>query len=178
MIIKISKLLTALLILFSCNSIANFHIWDISEIYTNEDGSVQFIELFCPANGQEVLNNHQIAATSDGNTVTFTFPSNSGTPTLNKRLLIATSNFAVLPGAVTPDFILPDNFINPNASAFTVNFGLGQDIMTFSGDQLPNDGVTSIDRNLVQATNSPTNFPGETGSINSNNDEIFSNGFE
>jgi hypothetical protein len=177
-ITKINKFLLSLIIFISFSVNANFHIWDISEVYSNEDGSVQFIELFCPQNGQEFLNAHQIAATSDGNTVTFTFPGNSGSPTLNKSLLIATSNFAALPGAVTPDFILPDNFINPNASAIVLNFGLGQDIMNFTGTQLPSDGVNSIDRNLVQATNSPTNFAGEAGSINAIVDLVFRNGFD
>jgi hypothetical protein len=178
MIIKTNKFLPAFLIFISCHSMASFHIWDLSEVYSNEDGSVQFIELFCPSNGQQFLSGHALSATSDGVTVTFTFPGDSGSPTANKRLLLATSNFAALPGAVTPDFILPDNFINPDASAIEVNFGPNQDVMNFTGTQLPSDGVTSIDRNLAQAINSPTNFAEEIGSIGANNDDIFSNGFE
>jgi hypothetical protein len=139
---------------------------------------VQFIELFCPANGQQFLTNHQLAATSDGVTVTFTFPGDSGNPTLNKTLLLATANFAALPGAVTPDFILPDNFINPNAASILIDFGLGQDNMSFSNAQLPSDGINSIDRFLVQAVNSPTNFAGQSGSLNAVDDSVFSNGFE
>lgn len=157
---------------------AAFHLWDITEIYSSEDGSVQFIELFCPNNGQQFLDAHTLAANSDGTTVTFTFPGNSGSPTLNRNLLIATSNFAALPGAVTPDFILPDNFINPNAASIELNFGPGQDVISFTGADLPGDGVMSIDDNLNVMTNSPTNFAGETGSIEVPSALIFEDGFE
>ncbi len=157
---------------------AAFHLWDVAEIYSSDDGSVQFIELFCAVNGQQFLNAHTLEAISDGNSVVFTFPGNSGSPTANKRLLIATSNFAALPGAVTPDFILPDNFINRDAANITLDFGPGQDVLNFTGDDLPNDGVMSIDDNLNVMTNSPTNFADQTGSITVLPVEIFSNGFE
>lgn len=176
--IKIKRMLVLVLLMGSSHSMASFHIWDISEIYTNDDGSIQFVELFCPSNGQQFLNAHQLAATSDGNTVTFTFPGDSGSPTANKRLLLATAGFAAVSGSVTPDFILPDNFINPNANAFVVDFGLGQDIMNFTGSNLPTDGINSIDRNLVQAINSPTNFADQVGSIDLSTDVVFENGFE
>jgi hypothetical protein len=49
---------------------AAFHLWTISEVYSNSDGSVQFIELFTPSVGQTFTNGTQIK--SNGNT--FTFP--------------------------------------------------------------------------------------------------------
>ena len=178
MLVNLKKITIIIILFLLSNSVnAAFHIWDISEVYSNQDGTVQYVALFCPSNNQQFLAGHDLAATSDGNTVTFTFPGNSGSPTMNKNLLIATSNFAALPGAVTPDFILPDNFINPNATSITVDFGVGQDAITFAGTDLPNDGINSIDDSIVSGINSPTNFAGDMGLLN-DPDVVFSNGFE
>ncbi len=58
-------------------SLAAQHLWDISEIYSNADGSVQFIELSTNANGQHLLNSHRIIAISDGNETNFVIPGNA-----------------------------------------------------------------------------------------------------
>lgn len=39
-------------LLWSSYAQAAFHLYDIREIYSNGDGSVQFVELFTAANGQ------------------------------------------------------------------------------------------------------------------------------
>ena len=114
---------------------------------------------------------HQLFATSDGNTKTFTFPSNLPNPpqTTGRTMLIATPGFAALPGGVTPDYTLPDPavfgaFFDPAATIITINFS-NVDSITISGPFLPRNGVQSIiDANptgtptLVIATNSPTHF--------------------
>ena len=152
---------------------AIFHLWDIKEVFSNSDGTVQFIELFTTAAGETDLDHHPITATSDGNVVTFTLDHNVAAPTTNKHLLLATAGFAALAGGVTPDFTpLPANFFNPNAASISINFA-GVDTVTFSGSALPKDGVTSLTdqtpagvQNLVAGVNSPTNFAGTAGSIN------------
>ena len=92
------------LVLISNSAQAAFHLWSFSEFFSNADGSVQFIEMVAAGSGETVANGAQIRTTS-GNT--FSFPGNLTGNTLNKRLLIATSGFASIPGAVTPDFTLP-----------------------------------------------------------------------
>lgn len=141
---------------------AAFHLWTINEIYSNEDGTVQFIELFCDASGQQFLSGHDITASRTGETNrVFTFPSNSPAPTTNRHLLIATAAFAGLPGSVTPDFILPDGFLfTPNG---TIDFANADD-QTYT--DLPTDGVQSLNYpGGTSAANSPTNFAGDAGSI-------------
>jgi hypothetical protein len=179
---NIIKLLL-LLIIFNIQSaaLANFHLWDLSEIYSDESGDVLYIELFCAVNGQQFLNAHDLIATSDGNAVTFTFPGDSGSPTQDKFLLLATSNFASIPGAVTPDFILPDQFFDRTATNLQLNFGPGQDIINITGADIPFDGLSSL--NLLpatptQTTNSPTNFAGNIGDIFVPPNTLFKNGFE
>lgn len=142
---------------------ANFHEWDINEIYTNADGTIQFVELFTTFNGQHVTDNHTIRASQGGSSNDFVFPDDSPAPTGNHHLLIATSGFASLTGAVTPDFILPDNFLfTPDG---TVNF-IGADSRTYAS--LPTDGILSIHYPSGNTdTNSPTNYAGQAGSVNS-----------
>lgn len=153
---------------------AAFHLWDIKEVFSNQDGTVQFIELFTTASGETVLHDHELTATSDGNVVTFTLDHNVAAPTTNKHLLFATAGFASLAGGVTPDYTpLPANFFNPNAASITISFANGIDSITFAGSLLPKNRVNSLTdqsptetQNLVAGVNSPTNFAGAAGSIN------------
>jgi hypothetical protein len=143
---------------------ASFHLWQIREVFSSADRSVQYMEMFSSSTfNQNFLSGHTIRTTSALNT--FTFPTNTGTPTQNKNLLIATAGFGSLPGGVTPDYILPANFFNPTGD--TLNFE-NFSVVTFTN--LPTNGVTAlqISSTAVQstATNSPTNFAGTTGSVN------------
>src|SRR6185503_12801428 len=77
---------------------AMFHLWTIREVYSNADGSIQYVELTTSSDFQNVLAGHNLTATSDGSVVTFTFGSSLGsTSTGGHRLLIATPGFAALP---------------------------------------------------------------------------------
>jgi hypothetical protein len=153
-----------------------FHLWDVKEIFSNADGSVQFIEFFCgAASFEHFLANHPMSATSDGAVVNYTFSGNLNTQqsTANRHFLAATAGFAALPGGVAPDYTIPANFFNPNATSVTINFSGGTDVVTFSGALLPKDGVMSLTdqspagaTNLMAGVNSPTNFAGAAGSIN------------
>lgn len=153
---------------------AAFHLWDVKEVFSNQDGTVQFIELFTTAPGETAIDDHVLTATSDGNVVTFTLDHNLASPTTNKHLLFATAGFAALAGGVAPDYTpLPPNFFNPNAASITIDFSNGIDSITFAGSALPKNGVNSLTdqspsgaQNLVAGMNSPTNFAGTTGAIN------------
>jgi hypothetical protein len=152
---------------------ASFHLWDIKEIFSSADGSVQFIELFTTSAGQGLLNGHQITATSDGVPVSFNFNRNlTGASTANRHFLMATAGFGSLAGGVTPDYTLPANFFNPSAANISINFA-NSDTVTFAGSLLPTDGVMSLTdqspagaQNFVAGINSPTNFSNATGSVN------------
>jgi len=142
---------------------AVFDLWDINEVFSNSDGTIQYVELFTTFNSQQFLLGHVLTATSDGSPVVFTFPSNSGAPTANQHILIATPAFSTIPGAPTPDYTIPAQFFDPNAASITINFAAGFDILTFSGPlNLPTDGINSLNRDLTTSNGSPTNFNGDT----------------
>jgi hypothetical protein len=139
---------------------ASFHLWAMSELYSNADGSVQFLELRALTGGQEFIAGHSIRAMSGGTVhsmlVTQNLPGDSG----GRTFLIGTQGFAAL-GVVTPDVIVPNGFFPQGGG--TADWGEGSD--TWNYGALPTDGTASLNRDGSTATNSPKNFAGQTGSV-------------
>jgi hypothetical protein len=182
-----SLVLAGAFLLSAAPAHAFFHEWDIKEIYTNADGSMQYIELHCPVAGENFPNGVQIIATSDGMSRTFTFNSNLAGDTTNRHLLIASPGFASLAGAVAPDFTLPAGvFFDPEATSITIQIfgGFVIDSVTFAGASLPLNGrdsltdttIHTLNTTLVSGQSSPTNYSGTAGALPT--DEIFLDGFE
>ena len=105
-------LLALMLTMFATASLATFHTFKIDEIYSNADGTVQYVVLLESQgfDGENLLGVHSLT-TTQGTTVTpFPFGTNlPGTITANKRVLIATPGFAAL-GIVTPDYVFSNGF--------------------------------------------------------------------
>lgn len=150
-----------------------FHLWRVSEMYTNSTGQVQFLEMFTTFSGQQFMTGHTIKCTNAANTQshTFTFPNNSCTPTNNHFFLMATASFSAQSGSVSPDYIIPDGFLFPEGGS--IDFGPSQQVFTYG--PLPTDGVNALKAtgfstvgpySFTSATNSPTNCAGSAGSIN------------
>ena len=138
---------------------ASFHLWQISEVYSNADGSVQFIELSSASGGQQFVTGHAITVSQGAATHAFTLPSDLPADSTNRTFLIGTQGFAAL-NLVTPDYVVPNNFLFlPNG----VIDWAGVDTVTYAS--LPNDGTRSINRSGVPGINSPKNFAGATGTI-------------
>ena len=152
----------AFVFLFQTSStlLAENHKWLINEIYSNADGTIQFVELRDDGDDQ----GHMLASTTLSTSISsFNFPNNLPTNinTQGRSVLIATAAFAALPGAPAPDYIIPDNFLRIFGS--TLVFSGSGDEVTYSA--LPTDGINSINRNGAQSTNSPRNFFNQSGSI-------------
>ncbi|MEZ4270152.1 MAG: hypothetical protein R3C68_01545 [Myxococcota bacterium] len=166
-LVSLARIIVSLaLVLISGRAQAAFHLWEIDEIYSNADGSVQYIELVTSNDSQNVLAGHTLIATSDGNEVTFTFPDDlASSSTADKRLLLATPNFANLTGGVIPDYTLPCGpFFDPTAAAISLNFA-GVDTVSFAATDLPSDAAMSVNASLVAQSNTPTNFAGTSGAL-------------
>jgi hypothetical protein len=145
---------------------ASFHLWEIYEVFSNADGSVQYVELGVADDFENEVGGHAIVATSDGVSRTFTFPMDlPHGQTAGRTFLVATPGFATLPGAVTPDYVLPcAPFFDPHASAITIRF-VAVDSVAYTGAALPTDGAQSISDQGVAAASSPQNFAGDVGSL-------------
>ena len=152
------RLLVALLFLLAPAAHASFHLWRMTEIYSNADGTIQFLELGVDSDGEQFLTNHALANSVGGVTSTFTFPSDLAPGTGGKRMLIATPGFVAL-NLVTPDYVVPNGFFS--AAGGSVNFA---DVDTWVYPAMPG-GALSLSRNGPNATNSPQNYAGQTGTI-------------
>ncbi len=143
----------------------SFHLFHINELYSNANGSIQFIELTIGnINGESFWQGQSIDVIQGNAVHSFRFTTNLPNPnTANKSVLIATQGFADL-NFITPDYIVPDGFLFTSGSA-TVNFA-GADAVTYAN--LPINSVHSIDRNGTIQVNSPKNFAGVTGTVPSN----------
>jgi hypothetical protein len=138
------------------------HTWDFSEVFSNFDGSIQFIELreCCGGPGETGLPGHTLTSGSRS----WVIPGGALTPpTSNKFYLIATPGFAALPGAPTPDAIIPAGSVP--------FFNNGGDTLsyvpwdTWAFPAIPTDGVNSRKRDGTTSVNNPTNYAGTTNSI-------------
>jgi hypothetical protein len=148
------------------SSNAAVHFWEITEVYSNADGSVQFIEMFDPLNGENYVAGSQLIFDADGVITTYTFPDNIplNIPTGQNNLLIATQGFEAVAG-VTPDFERAAGmFFNPNFSDLTVTFTGSFSELVALDDVFPTDGVHSWTQN-GSAINSPRNIHDQEGFV-------------
>jgi len=143
---------------------AGSHLWRFNEVFTNADGTIQFVELkeSMGAPSETFLLSKWVRSESTGKELVF--PENLIGPTSNKHLLLATAGFAALPGAPTPDYILPDGFFAPDTD-FLTYWTYSEAIMYWTAGQLPTDGVNSLNIDGTTGPNSPTNYAGVTGSV-------------
>jgi hypothetical protein len=144
---------------------AGSHLWRFNEIFTNEDGTVQFIELLecCGSTFENSLLNKWVRSEANGGE--YTFPANIPGNTANRYLLLATVDFAALPGAPTPDYIIPAGLIPVNGGNTLRYFVYSEAVMTYGAGALPTDGVTSLRIDGTTGANTPTNYNWDEGSV-------------
>jgi hypothetical protein len=163
-------LLASVLGLFATAALAEFHTFQIEQIYSNADATVQYVVMHesVGMNGESFWAGHLLTATQNGMTNSFAFNDNlpggdgygySQSPTANKRVLIASQGFAAL-HLVTPDFIMPNGFLPTNGA--TLNYA-GVDFVTFQS--LPTDGIHALNRSGTVVPNVATNFAGQSASV-------------
>ena len=157
------------------SALAGSHLWRIHEVFSSADGSVQFIEMeeCCGADNETYLGGKWILSDTTGSQ--FIFPGNlpCSNCTANRHLLLATAAFAALPDAPTPDYTITENFFDLNADTLTY-WMYGAATFPFGLGDLPIDGTHALVcldgggggcTTTATEVNSPTNFAGETGSV-------------
>ena len=165
-------ILLAGLAVFALPTAATYHTYQIEELFSNADGTVQYVVLHesLGMNGQNLLGGHALLSTGAGGTSTYTFPFDlpggscgyygcTMAQTARSHVLIATRGFAAL-GIVTPDYVVPDGFLSTGGG--TVNYA-GVDQWTYGA--LPTDGTNALFRDGSVKTNAASNFSGTTVSV-------------
>jgi hypothetical protein len=153
-------LLAAAAMLAALPAHSTFHLWSMDEVYSNSDGSVQFLEMTALTSFQQFFTGHTLKATQGGVTHTFVTASDLPGDSAGHTMIFATQGFAAL-GIVTPDYIVPNGFFFTNGG--TIVWGEGADTWTYGN--LPIDGSLSLHRDGSTAVNSPRDFAGTTGTV-------------
>jgi hypothetical protein len=148
---------------------AEFHLWNITEVYSSADGSVQFVKLQTTAGFQEFMQFGGSISSSDGTqTKTVNLTTQLPGDSANRSCLIGTANLSSIPGGVTPDYIMPPNFILPpvNGQPALVKYNPSGDTISYT--DLPTDGEHSLQKpagTTFVGTNMPVNFNGDANTI-------------
>jgi hypothetical protein len=158
-----TAVLLGLLLLFStANAYAGIHTWDVVEVFSNFDGTIQYVELLdVGATGTEVgVGNGSLTSSLHA----ISWANGAVTPpTAGKSYLIATAAFAALPGAPPPDVIIPAiNVPFFNTAGDTVSFA-GVDALVFGA--VPTNGTDSLDEATGVGANTPKNYAGFQGNV-------------
>src|SRR5436853_4620500 len=107
---------------------AAFHLFRIDQIYSNSDGSVQYVVIreASGANGENFWSGLSLRTTNAaGVAKTFQIPSNlPSSNTASRSVLIATPGFAAL-NLATPDFTIPARFMPTDGG--TLDYATGTD---------------------------------------------------
>jgi hypothetical protein len=128
---------------------ASYHTWQIAEVYSNADGTIQFVELreTLGFTGENLLAGRALTVTRTGGFAkTFVFPNDLPNPnTANRYVLIATQGYVDAAatyaqfGAAMPDYIVPNQFLPTDGG--TINYA-GVDQVSFG--PLPVDGALAL----------------------------------
>jgi hypothetical protein len=141
---------------------ADYQTFAIEQVYSNADGTVQYVVLHEAqgTNGGNNWSGRAFTSTHAGVTKSFAFPADlPGTATANKRVLIGSQGLAAL-GFIAPDYVIPNGFLATDGG--TLNFA-GADTVTYAS--LPTDGVGSINRTGATVPNAATSFTGKNVSL-------------
>ena len=157
-------LLSLAVFLASAASLAQSPSFRIDELYSNADGTLQYVVLRETAgqNGQNLFAGSTLTAVDvHGTTRTFTFASNLPSPaTAGASVLIASVGLQAL-GIVAPDFVMPDRFLPVDGGTLSL-FG-GADTLTYA--VLPTDGTLARSRGGTYQPNRATNFAGASAAV-------------
>lgn len=141
---------------------ASFHTFAIAQIYSNADGTAQYVLLreIADLNGQNFLAGHTLTGTTTSGTQVYTFATNlSSSATAGKYVLLATAGFSVFSG-ISSDYTLPAGFLSTRGG--NLNFA---DVSTLNYGQLPTTGTDALNADGTTATAAPINFAGSRGAL-------------
>jgi len=151
---------------FIAGTAQGWQAWDDREVFSTPDGTVQFIELYSPTNGQGLLGSRELRSVSGDGTLTnvFTFDHDVSNQSSNKTVLLATPGFATLPGGVLADYTIPTGFLFVAGGSFWIVGGAAT--QTWSAGQIPADGANSLATpGLATHRASPRNNSGQEGAV-------------
>ncbi|MDP1932922.1 MAG: cytochrome c [Gammaproteobacteria bacterium] len=138
--------------------------WQISEIFSNTDGTVQYVKLTTTSNNQQGLAGRTLRAlnATGGVGQTFTFPSNlDSSQTANKSVLIGTIAFSGFT-QLHVDYQLPPGFLFTEGGAVQL---VDISSLAYQRTQLPRNGIQALRSDGAPVTANPVNFAGQSVTV-------------
>jgi len=154
--------LNAVLVGAAGTAFAGAHTWVVNEVFSNKSGTIQFVELRESGGGAGETGLPGLTVSSSLHSTGLGGGSLTP-PTSNKFFLIATPDFAALPGAPAPNITLPAGsvpFFSKTGDTVSYN-----PYDSFAFGVVPTNGVNSLNRVGGVLPNSPTNYAGVSGSV-------------
>jgi hypothetical protein len=161
----------ALGLLIGAPAQAGFITWRINEIYSNPDGTIQYVE-FLESNGQDAQGSFRgklmktfiAGAPANDALAIHQFLDDLPSRTADQYALVATAGFESVQGGIIPDFIMPDGFIDLDVVTKITLSTI--DTVEFDVGDIPEDGrLAYFPAGPSTGANSPTNFAGDVGHI-------------
>jgi cytochrome c553 len=152
-------------LLFSALPAQAVDAWRISEIFSNTDGTVQYVKLTTTSNNQQALSGRTLRALNPAGGVgqIFTFPSSLGSSqTANKSVLLGTVAFSGFT-QLHVDYQLPAGFLFTEGGTVQL---VDIDAVAYQRTQLPRNGVQALRFDGAAVTANPVNFAGQTVTVN------------
>jgi hypothetical protein len=146
---------------------AGAHSWRVSEVFSNADGSIWFVELWEYNGGMSEPGIAGANIVSINTTNFIDIANNVAGNTANRFVLFGNSAFAALPGAPPLNQEVPGNAFFSFAAGERLRYtfsGMSFDLVLPAGG-LPTDGINSFQLGVGVAPNTPTNYAGTSGSV-------------
>ena len=155
----ISLFIFTALMLSSTFLSADHHGWQVVEAFSNEDGTLQFIELQTNDNGHNGVNCCALVTgvSATGVDTSYNFDRRLPGSQTGDSLLLATLGFESTFG-ITADFIIPDGFLTTAAGDVFYN-------TTLTWPELPVDVESSYNVGNIVAAATPRNLAGDTVTV-------------
>jgi hypothetical protein len=164
----------AALFLWAAFAQANFHLFALDQLYSNQTGEIEFIVVheYQNRNDQQVLSGSQFASLfsaashghATGDVTTYLVPNDlASNQTAGKRFLLSSQGFADL-GIITPDYVFPNRFMASAAGTLS----LYADLAAFRSHHLSRAaaGLAATRYTATEARqNMAINFAGQTASV-------------
>jgi hypothetical protein len=142
------------------------HLWSIQEVYSNNTGSLQFIELVDNFGFNNATAGTTINVFNSDNSQEHSYPlpgADLQGNTLGHMLLFGTAGIHAA-GGPTPDYTIPDGFLF--TAGGTINYFALNGPNNGVYPALPTDGILARDwQSGASVPNFETNYSGQSGSI-------------
>lgn len=140
-------------------------LFDLTEVYSNSDDSLQFVEYFRSPNSRNEIGQKTQRITCNTNSFISGSDLQVYNATANKYFIIGMISCDLTLGIHVSDYTVPCNLFSTSGVIVQLHMDAVDaiDSLTFTGIQLPSNGGQSLSRYVKTGFNNSANYADETG---------------